>query len=263
MSICAFPARIPSGAIPLVGTADEGYIVLPAGLHGSPGDAAVGVGVVDEVVALQFVLPCRITIQTLRIFVDTAEAGKVFGIGIYAILQKIGFTLSGGSGDYVITINGTDHTETFNTDLSTTAANLVININGGAEAARVTASSVGAVVTVISDVGGQNFSYASSATVGGVAEAAASDGALLFETGAKSTTSVGLQSIALGSPEAMASGAYFIAWTCDGTTARLRGISFGSDTTLNEMINENTAKRAGTIVEDLTFTSVPVLYGEA
>lgn len=183
------PARVPSGVTPVIGVANKGYIIFPANVHGSPGDAAVGVGVVDEVMAYQFVLDFCVLIQTLRIFVDTAEAGKVFGIGIYD-----------------------------------------------------------------------------------------EDGNLLFETGAKSTTSTGLQSIVLGSPKSLGCGIYFIAWTCDGTTARLRGISFGADDTLNKMMNANVVKRAGTataavtpgvmnatlgtITQDLTFTSCPVLYGE-
>lgn len=183
------PAGIPSGSVPIVGAADEGYVIFPGGVHGSPGDAVVGVGVIDEVVALQFVQPLCVKIQTLRIYIDTAEAGKVFGTGIYD-----------------------------------------------------------------------------------------KNGNLLFETGARSTTSTGLQSIALGAPVTVPRGVYFIAWTCDGTTARLRGISFGSDTTLNEMINANAIKRAGTataaatpgvmnaalgaITQDLTFTSCPVLYAE-
>ncbi len=185
------PARIPGGGTPppLVDTADLGYVIFPGGVQGSPGDSVVGVGVIDEVVAFQFVQEFGVTIQTLRIFVDTFEAGKVFGIGIYD-----------------------------------------------------------------------------------------KDGNLLFETGARSTTSVGLQSIVLGAPQTVNAGVYFIGWTCDGTAARLRGISFGDDATLNEMMNANATKRAGTataaatpgvmnaalgaITQDLTFTECPVLYGE-
>lgn len=183
------PARLPSGMLPVVGAANEGYVIFPMGVHGSPGDAAVGVGVIDEVVAFQYVSSFCLTIQTLRIFVDTAEAGKVFGIGIYD-----------------------------------------------------------------------------------------KDGNLLFETGARSTTSTGLQSIALGAPQTLGCGVYFIAWTCDGTAARLRGISFGVDDTLNKMMNANVIKRAGTataagtpgvmnatlgtITQDLTFAECPILYGE-
>jgi hypothetical protein len=183
------PARIPVGTEDVVGTANEGYVVFPEVVHGKPGDAVVGVGVVDEVVAYQFVLSYRVTIQTLRIFVDTAESGKVFGVGIYD-----------------------------------------------------------------------------------------KDGNLLFETGARSTTSTGLQSVALGVPVSLGEGVYFIAWTCNGTTARIRGMRFSEDDTLNEMLNANATKRAGTataaatpgemnaalgtITQDLTMKSCPVLYAE-
>ena len=186
------PARIPVGSVqppPIVDAADLGYVIFPEVVHGKPGDAMVGVGVIDEVVAYQFVQSYGAIIQTLRIYVDTLEAGKVFGVGIYD-----------------------------------------------------------------------------------------KDGNLLFETGARSTAATGLQSIALGAPQTIEEGVYSIAWTSNSTVARLLGVRFGENTALNEMLNANATKRAGTataaatpgvmnatlgaITQDLTFKSSVVLYGE-
>lgn len=189
MKLAPAPASIPSNLLPIIGNADGGGVVFPSRVHGSPGDGIVGVGIVDEVVVAQFVLPYRVEIKTLRIYVDVLEAAKVFGVGIY----------------------------------------------DGA-------------------------------------------GTLLFETGARSTASTGLQSIVLGSVQVLNSGTYFVAWTSNSTVARLRGVSFSSDATLNEMMNANAVKRIGTataaatpgvmnatigtITQDLTVTVAPVLYGE-
>ena len=101
----------------------------------------------------------------LASYVSSAFGGllkpsKVFvGKELARVAQVIGFTITGGDGDYTITINGTDYTHTAASEADTvTATALAALVDADPN---VSATSAGADVIVTADTAGNAFTYSS------------------------------------------------------------------------------------------------------
>lgn len=251
---------IPQDSIPLTGA--DGFVVFPT-VHGLPGDAAAGVGTADETLVVQFVLPYRVEIQLLRVFLDTKDsvANKKFGIGIYdkagaRLFHTGAFEVGSGATVGLLSVVGS-----VDTTLDGSAAS-------GQKVIPLTATTniiVGANYKVIGSAGSETIEVAS--IVAGVSVTAVDN--LTFSYVSTDTFKNAVQILNRG--------VYFIAWTSESTIAFLRGISFSSDATLTEMMNAKSTKKVGTVTGGSagivpatlgtitgvdTITECPVLFAE-
>jgi hypothetical protein len=109
---------------------------------------------------------------TVQLLGDAATQTGYLANGT-AVAQVATATLTGTSGTFGVTINGTEVTAAFNTDLDTTADDLATAIDAdGTVGPVVNASAAGAVVTITAVTAGTAFTITNGGTTGGDAAVA-------------------------------------------------------------------------------------------